>query len=169
MGGNGSGGHNKKSILQHIKDGTYRKDRHGPRPQPGTSSNSEDAAASLPTDIKPPDWLSEEAKRYWRDWAPECIAMGTLDALSFTLFEGLCSISANIQEMNRRIDKEGLVVDGKPHPLLRPLYQSNEQLLELLRDFGLTPQSRARMGLADKKAPLSNDPMAKYLRRSRRN
>ncbi|MCK9569531.1 P27 family phage terminase small subunit [Candidatus Pacearchaeota archaeon] len=30
MGGKGSGGYNRKSIEQHIRDGTYRVDRHGP-------------------------------------------------------------------------------------------------------------------------------------------
>jgi len=33
MGGKGSGGHNKKTIEEHLRDGTYRHDRHGPVPE----------------------------------------------------------------------------------------------------------------------------------------
>ncbi len=34
MGGPGSGGHNRKGIMHHVAAGSWRKDRHGPRPAP---------------------------------------------------------------------------------------------------------------------------------------
>ena len=165
MGGNGSGGHNKKSIWQHIKDGTYRKDRHGPRPQPGAPSDTENAAFLLPKDISPPEWLSEEAQSNFRLYAPDLIEMGTLTSLNLRLFEGLCSVLAHMKEITIILNKEGYVLDGKPHPLLRVYNQFSAQSLGLMKDFGMTPLSRSKLQ-EGKQPDFANDPMAKFLHRN---
>jgi hypothetical protein len=38
MGGKGSGGHNAISVVEHLRAGTYRADRHGTRLEPPASA-----------------------------------------------------------------------------------------------------------------------------------
>jgi len=142
MGGRGSGGHNRKSIYQHIIEGTYRKDRHGPRPDV--------SQLEMPADIKPSRWLPPEAKNYFRELAPQLWKLGTLDRLSLGLFEALCVTLATRDALRQILDCEGEVVNGKPHLLSRTYDQHVAQALRLFRDFGMTPAARQMLGLGKK-------------------
>ncbi len=156
MGGTGSGGKNKKTVFQHIQDGTYRKDRHGPRPR--LDESTADDAAVLSKDMQPSEWMSETAKQYFTELAPDLIELGTLTALNLRVFEGLCTTLAHIQEITIMLDKEGTVINGKPHPMLRLHSQLVGSSLELFKYFGMTPLARMKLGFDNKNTP-SADPM----------
>jgi len=139
MGGLGSGRH-RKPIFQHIIEGTYRRDRHGPIP-------SLEEIEKLVTSIKPSRWLPPAAKCYFRELAPHLIRLGALDRLNLSLFEGLCVTLAHIDEARGILNTEGEVVNGKLHPLSRVYTQYVDQALQLFRIFGMTPASRSKLGL----------------------
>lgn len=66
--GQRSGGHNKKSVELHLLKGTFRKDRHGPRPDSlNLSAKSDLSAKSQPTSVKPTPRkpLKGAAKEEW--------------------------------------------------------------------------------------------------------
>ena len=152
MGGKGSG-RPRKSLQQHLLDGSYRKDRHGDLPAGGLSKKT------LPKDIQPPEWFSPQAKVYYLELAPRLIELGTLDFLNVRLFECLCLTLADIEKMHLAIDKEGLTIGNKPHPLHRACAQYMDTALKLFREFGMTP--RARVGKKRKGEP--EDPMERLL------
>jgi P27 family predicted phage terminase small subunit len=139
MGGIGSGGHNRKSVWQHIFEGTYKPSRHGPRPDFNE--------LEMPMDIKPPRWFPDEAKAYFEQLAPQLWKLGTLDMLSLRLFEILCFTLARQDTLERILASEGEVVKDKLHPLTRIYYQYSDEALRLFRIFGMTPMARHELGL----------------------
>ena len=150
MGGKGSGGHNRKSAERHLREGTYRKDRHGRLPSPGMQSTWK-ITESLSKEMEPSVWLSHTAKRYFRELVPDLIKLGTLDTLSLRLFEGLCVALSHVEEMNFMLTREGVVLNGKPHPLYRYYNKDFEMSLKLFKVFGMTPMARFDLGLGNKK------------------
>jgi P27 family predicted phage terminase small subunit len=101
-----------------------------------------------------PAHLSPAAKIIWKREAPALEKMKTLDGLSAPLFVMLCEQLATVQELNEVIRKDGLVITGRggrqvPHPALNALRSSGKIVLSLLKEFGMTPASRARMGIVD--------------------
>lgn len=139
MGGRGSGGHNRKSVWEHTIDGTYRESRHGPKPEANQ--------LEMPPDIKPSDWLSTEAKAYFKELAPQLWKLGTLDRLGLRLFEALCLTLAERDTLKQILDAEGEVVNGKVHLLNRIYNQCINEILKLFRIFGMTPAARQRLGI----------------------
>ena len=139
MGGIGSGGHNRKSVWQHLFEGTYQRSRHGPKPDFNQ--------LEMPANIKPLRWFSDEAKAYFKELAPQLWKLGMLDTLSLLLFEVLCFTLARQDTLREIIASEGEVVKGKPHPLARIYYQYSDEALRLFRIFGMAPMARHKLGL----------------------
>ena len=155
MGGKGSGGHNRKSIEQHIAEGTYRRDRHGESYQGHSAAKlADDPVSNL--GIKPSSWLPERAKELFNDLAPQLIKLGTLDFLSLRLFEALCVTWSQIRDIDKIIEKEGTVIEDakgrrKPHLLLSEQKRCEKLFMDLCKDFGMTPAARIKMGLPELK------------------
>jgi len=147
MGGPGSGGHNRKPDWERALDGTRA--RRKPTAIP---------LVPLPAGISPARYLSSKAKQYFRELAPQLIEMGTLDEINLRIFEALCSALARVEDMGKILDAEGEVTPGgKVHPLWRAYIQEQAAALTLAKEFGMTPASRARLGIAPK--PKEVDPM----------
>ncbi len=157
MGGPGSGGHNKKPDNLLRLHGTRRKDRH---------SGKNTAVDVGPARQNPPRWLSKEAKKFWREHAPMCAEMGTLDALSEPLFTALCEHFATYRQVDEQIKADGMVLEtakgSQPHPLLTALNQTSRELMKLMAEFGLTPAGRKRLGI-EAPAKREEDPFSQFL------
>ena len=164
MGGRGSGGHNRKPAELHLLTGTYRRDRHGPagRLQP---------VGQEEVPQEPPEWVGEYGKQFWRQYAPICLQMGTLDALSLTLFEALCGLWHQFMAMEEQIQREGLVRPGprgpRAHPLLSARNRTLQQVLRLMDDFGLSPLGRQRLGISWPPED-DADPFSRFLEEARK-
>lgn len=161
MGGIGSGGHNKKSQQQHLLEGTYRPDRHGPIKK----------ADNSPVSFKPPEWLNDEAKKLFRELSPKLQENGALDNLSLSAFWALCDCWGHMQDINKNLHGNMVVsVNGKirENPLLRLYNNYSTQFLSLCREFGLTPASRERVG-TDNRSIDEEDPLDKLLNTKRKN
>ncbi len=137
-----SGGHNKKSIFQHIQDGTYRQDRHGPLPASKSGVSCDQ--------VKAPAWLSPQAAKLFNEIAPDLIEVGRLDNLSLTPFAALCQSYARAEQMAAQISEQGALIriNGKPrpHPLIKESFAWQTMALDLLKEFGMTPASRGFAG-----------------------
>jgi phage terminase small subunit len=151
MGGNGSGGNNRKPVEQHKLEGTYRKDRHGSKPlfyQTATGV------------ISPSKGLSPKAKEHFESLAPLLIERGYLNDLSLKLFERLCETWAEIQEYKALFKKEGMYQRYTEVSVIHPLWRSyrwtNEFYLKMAREFHLID--------SDTISPPEEEPMDKAIR-----
>ncbi len=137
MGGQGSGGHNRKPDWERALDGTSpRRKKLDVRGSP------------LSPNIKPPRWFSAQAKHYFSELAPQLTELGTLDVLTLKLFEMLCVSLADADEMRAILHSEGEVTSaGKLHPLSRPYHKTTMFALKLASEFGMTPRGRQRLGI----------------------
>lgn len=143
MGGIGSGGQNRKSARLHKIQGTYRKDRHGGR---GTLTPIGEPQKN------PPRWLTPEAKRFWREYAPLLVELGTLDAISQMLFAALCTTWSDLRSYDAKLEEQGHVVETsrgnqRLHPLVSAKHKAEKRFLDLAGVFGMTPISRKRLGI----------------------
>ena len=155
MGGIGSGGHNRKSARLHKLQGTYRKDRHGPAVA-GTSHAPQGKMPSCPT------WLHAEAKREWRRLAPKLYELGLLTELDRSSFAIYCECWAEVWALTRAIDENGFTQTTKraaarPQPEVAMRDKAMRRLVDIGKNFGLTPQTRERLiGLAEDSPPVIN-------------
>ena len=99
---------------------------------------------------KMPAWLPREAKRYWRQTAPELERRGVLVSLYQGLFTALCCLWGNYVSMGEQIRRDGMVLTGRggrqyAHPLLAAQARAFALFLKVSREFGMTPASRRRV------------------------
>jgi P27 family predicted phage terminase small subunit len=137
--------------------------RRGPPPDPlsgrtqrGLNSLSKRriipfSAEGLPKAKMPAD-LSPAARVIWKREAPGLERRKLLDGLSQPLFVMLCEQLVTVQELNEVVRRDGLVITGRggrqvAHPALAALRSSGRIVLSLLREFQMTPMSRARAGI----------------------
>ena len=137
--------------------------RRGPPPDPMSGRtrrglNSLSGRRTLPlrfADLgkaEMPDFLSPEVVKLWKQYAPELEKRKLLDELSAPLFAGLCQQTATVRELNEILRRDGMVITGRggrqvPHPAFAALRSSQKICLQLMREFGMTPASRARLGI----------------------
>ena len=149
MGGQGSGGWNRKSNNLHVLQGTYRADRHAN----GTTLADFAAAGKLGSVGKPYRWLPVEGKRLWRYLQPELEKRGILCALDRPLYGILCQLWADFRLLSDKVAAEGSTFSGPrgreyPNPHVAMLASTQRELLLLAREYGLTPASRKRLGVS---------------------
>lgn len=106
--------------------------------------------------VKPPTWLSKEAKKEFNRIAKEMQDLDLLTNIDIDALALYCDAYVNYIECTRIIAKEGLMVEYTnkaaetnkvPHPLLTKKKQLAEQMKALAMEFGLTPASRAKLAI----------------------
>ena len=120
-----------KTVEQHLRDGTYRKDRHGDRLY----------AEATGAIGEPPDELSDEAAQIWR---------ATAAALYKTLGEGdrdilahYCRWCAMARQLMRDAESESNPLDRIK--LVNAAAMATKQYASLATKIGATPMDRQRL------------------------
>ena len=131
----GRSGRKRKSLEAHILEGTWRPDRHGPRP----SSFSGNNVLSLPqaSSIEPPAellaGLGDTAAAYVRtvfaDFEPSKTEQFVLRSAAESLDRAIA--------IRACIDRDGLMPNRSPHPLLRHERAAHAQFLAAVRQLNL--------------------------------
>ena len=112
-------------------------------------SRSDHATVTKMADM-PPEHLSDEAKVLWRELVPQLKELGfwkPSDALALELFvETYCEW----QELERWLQQNPPVMTNKDgEPVVDPHFEACNELanscLEMMRELGLTPKSRAKI------------------------
>ena len=98
--------------------------------------------------------LSPMAKVFWGKHAPELERRGCLTKLDGMAFAALAEAWAMTRLIEETLQRDGLVIVGprgkqSPHPLVREQTRWERHFLAGLRDFGMTPSSRRRLGIQD--------------------
>ncbi len=137
--------------------------RRGPQPDPQSGRtlrglNSLKGRRTLPNrfpNLGPatmPDFLSPEAVKFWKMYAPELEKRKLLDELSAPLFAGLAEQVSTVRALEEILRKDGMLIPGRggrqvQHPAFRELLASQKLILSLMKEFQMTPGSRSRAGI----------------------
>lgn len=169
MAGNqNSGGHNRKPTQMHVIAGTFRKDRHG-------ETESPDPPIGVP---QPPKKLTGEAKAEWDRMITRLTTSKTISIVDdgalyqycrlFAETEAVAQDYTDTRELSNALKKAVTKLDGaelvaaigeivKLRQLLaKQTTQSRQQRMAIrqyLVEFGLTPSSRGRVKITNKKKP----------------
>lgn len=132
MGGKGSGGHNKKSIDEHLRTGTYRPDRHGPLPKLLTAKRQTNNRAAEPkkevkkvaktpdiqpvsltakAPIKAPGYFDEIACAEWERVCQILYDLGTLQDVNHATLEGYCSAYSKAVRADQVLNEKGFTYE----------------------------------------------------------
>lgn len=127
-------GRPKKSVDQHLKDGTYRQDRHGPVPAP--------PASDAPPVPRKPAGMTPEAGAVWVELVP--LLAGAVRERDVRRLADLCAWWARFDAVTLALDDMsiGSVEYGRA---LIQLGICEDKVDRLGRGFGLTPESRAKI------------------------
>jgi len=128
--------------------GTFRKDR--------VNKNAPNPAPVRP---KPSKSLNDKERKVWKDLAPMLYDLGVLTEMDVVAVTLLCRDIAMYQECIAILKKEGRVIKmiGSQGQIVRkvnPCYTIQRQLadsiLQMLREFGMTPASRVKIVVGEK-------------------
>jgi len=128
--------------------GTFRKDR--------VNKNAPNPALVCP---KPSKSLNNKEKKVWNELAPMLFNLGVLTEMDVVALTLLCRDLAMYQECIATIKKEGRVIkmvgsQGQIVHKVNPCYTIHRQLadsiLQMLREFGMTPASRMKIVVDEK-------------------
>lgn len=94
----------------------------------------------------PPAWMAKEAKAVWRQFAPWCWQMGTLDKASVAAFTRWCIAEGNVRMADAELKRAGFVnTHDQVGPWFTVLMKSMTEARILSGQFGIDLGLRARL------------------------
>lgn len=117
---------------------------------PGTSKVS-----AVP---RAPAWLSKAAAAEWRKVAAILVERDVLTEGDLGTLAAYCDAFGQLVDASRQITADGLVLDGKKHPLLGTQIAARNQVRQLAAELGLTPVARSRPAIRDDASADDDDP-----------
>lgn len=109
-----------------------------------------------------PRWLSPMAKREWKRIVPELEALGLLTCVDGAALEGYCQSYARWVEAEQFMIKHGTIFKT-PNGYIQqvPQVAIAQKYLNVVKafcaEFGLTPSSRSRLTIENKKDDIDDD------------
>lgn len=106
--------------------------------------------------VKPPSWLSKEAKKVFKQIAKELEHTKLITNVDIHALALWCDAYVNYINCTKIIEQEGLMVEYTnkaaetnkvAHPLMTKKKQLAEQMRALASEFGLTPAARAKLAI----------------------
>lgn len=141
-------GRPRKPTNLHILQGTYQPVRHAER----IGEVDPQSVARMPSHLSP------IAKREWQRIAPELRELGLLTGLDVAALSAYCECFATVRVATQILETEGLMIEGKPHPVVRVRHEALGYMRQYLREFGLSPSARAGLKRpAEKRAKEETD------------
>ena len=146
--------------------GTFRKDR--------VNKNAPNPALVCP---KPSKSLNDKEQKVWDELAPMLFNLGVLTEMDIVALTLLCRDIAMYRECLAIVNKEGMVIkmvgsQGQTVLKVNPSYTIQRQLagdiLQMLREFGMTPASRMKIVVGEKPKEKSKLEELKERRRLRK-
>ena len=124
---------------QHKANGTYKPERHG--------------NFTLPIEIPdPPRGMSRKAKYVWKEITDLFYRAGIITEVDWMLVGLLCDTIVLYREAQKSIEKDGLTYDSttargtatKSNPAINVRKDCVQQIISIIRQFGLTPVARGQ-------------------------
>lgn len=103
---------------------------------------------------KAPTWLPPEAKRRWKELAPELERLGLLTCVDGLAFAMMLTHYAMAVEAAKVLKADGVLTKdsknrSRKHPMHQVFRDHSEAFRQYLSEFGLSPASRARLHLPE--------------------
>lgn len=103
-----------------------------------------------------PSWLSDEAKKKWKELLPQLEQLGLLTAIDRSALALLCSHYALAAAAAKTLETEGVtVVDerglARKHPACQVLRDNSQSFARYMSEFGLSPSARTRLDVKEVK------------------
>jgi P27 family predicted phage terminase small subunit len=102
-----------------------------------------------------PSWLPEPGKAEWRRVLPLLMARSILSRADLSVLASYCAAFGQVQQCQEILNAKGLVDEGKlgtrGHPAAQIQHRAMSQLRQYAAELGLTPVSRSRAGVVDRK------------------
>jgi phage terminase small subunit len=128
-----------KSREQHLRDGTYRADRHGNEPEFPVLDNIPD----------PPDKLSKEEAVYWYRYCTILDEMGLLSDVFLITLVDLCRVEVLKNDLLSKADAED---SGEQiNRILGDAVKAQDLALRLRAKLGLTPVDARKVSVKPKR------------------
>ena len=134
----------------------------GPRPKPKAMNDlagnpgkrSGGATAPEPkvlTNLKPPKFLPLEAKHEWKRVVMHLAALDLISDLDVMALAAYCNSYATWFVSGKKIKETGLLIKTpngyyQVSPYVKIQRDAQDEMLKLLKEFGMTPAARARVG-----------------------
>lgn len=115
----------------------------------------------VPAELADPIAIGE-----WQRLIPSLTKTGHLQTVDRAALIAYCVKYGQWQTLEQQAAKDGLIVDGKPHPAIALANKTLVVLLRAAADLGLTPTSRARVVGAPQTQP-DADAFAAFQRKRR--
>lgn len=114
-------------------------------------------------DIPPPDHLPDVAKAEWIRLFQPLRLCGLMTVADLSAFAAYCAIYARWIDCEADIAKSSKLLQSatgtvQVNPLIWVARQCLDQMRQYMREFGMTPASRARMGAVVTEAPSKTAP-----------
>lgn len=157
----GRSGRKPKTLEAHLRDGTFRPDRHGPRAE-AEKKVARARAGRLPS---PPAWLPAYGKTEWRRIVRILHTQGILEKTDRAALAAYCTAWADLRGAQKEIRKHGYLVEGsggtlKANPAVRIANAAATQIRAYCIEFGMTPSSREKVNPIQVTPPAEADPDA---------
>lgn len=164
----------KKSIEQHIIDGTFRKERHAVKhPEPKT----------IKEEIKPPSYFNNYSKKEWKRIIPELIELNLLPKIDIGLLEvaifnyGIYRECWDFIYTEEYTDKSGKKrrrprnlkdyfkenSSSQKTPWVSMMKDSFKKYYDIMLKFGFTPVERSKINLDITKAESIKNPVLELI------
>ena len=163
MGNHNSGGGNKKSIEEHMRDGTYRKDRHGDLELPQSEQAMPKAEQHI-TSTKLPTKLS-----VYKRFAADIDAQGLSNKNDGIVISQLAELYVAYCRVSQLIADEGIEAKIGAKTAIAVSLEVGKEIRAILAEFHLTPSSRRKAGMGgDTIIPeVVEDPVGSFLSKPR--
>lgn len=121
-----------------------------------------------------PSYIPNVAKALWRELAPLLFNMGVLTEADRRALEMVCATYAEYRKADDDVKKNGITYSTtsmsgdviiKANPAVNMRSDAAKRYLVLIKEFGLTPSSRAGVKVEKKD---NSDPLQDFLNRNRR-
>lgn len=127
------GGRPRKPTEQHKKDGTYRATRHRDRVE----------VPVLATATQAPEWMPDAYKSHFVDFQEFLQQYGVVTALDVVALQVLATAYGEWRLLEQALAK-GDFINADPFVVKRR-DRARRATLDLLKEFGMTPVSRAKI------------------------
>ena len=97
-----------------------------------------------------PNWVRKDAVKYWKEIVPHLEGIPGLLAKCDRMALGmLCDALALYVRASKDLEKHGITVDGRTNPAGLVQQRAWMRFARLVKEFGLSPASRAGLSIAE--------------------
>ncbi len=128
--------------------------------------NDQEPIPEKPSKVpRAPRHLRDAAKKEWRRIAPVLLDLGLLTEIDTVALAAYCEVYASWVDASTSLAKTGTIITSggvvKANPLVNITSKFYDQMRAMLAEFGMTPSSRSRVKVVNKKK--EDDNLKKFI------